>query len=229
MPIMFRKKFGLVEAFILFTFLTFVISLAWDYHTARLSAEKMARRLFDQHSEHVSAELSRIQAPVGLIAFFGRSLSSKGSLSFIEDWERANKIFMPVMKSYPFITSINYGNDKGDGYLILNTSGVWTNRIKRASEPGLVTWITLDEKGGVRNVSKKKDDYDPRTRPWYSAASDALQWTAPYVFRTTKDIGVTASCRISGSEVIGIDVMLKDISNILERMGAEGEELLAGC
>lgn len=226
MPILFSKKFGLVEAFILFTFLTFVISLAWDYHAARSSAEKMARLLFEQHSEHVSAELSRIQAPVGLIAFLGRSLSSKGSLSFTDDWERVNKIFMPVMKSYPFITSINYGNDKGDGYLILNTEGVWTNRIKRASEPGLVTWITLDEEGGVRNVSKKKDDYDPRLRPWYSAATDTLQWTAPYVFRTTKDIGVTASCRISSSEVMGIDVMLKDISNILERMGAEGEELL---
>lgn len=115
MPIMFRKKFGLLEAFILFTFLTFVISLAWDYHAARSSAEKMARLLFDQHSEHVSAELSRLQAPVGLIAFLSRSLSSKGSLSFTEDWERVNKIFMPVMKSYPFITSINYGNDKGDG------------------------------------------------------------------------------------------------------------------
>lgn len=226
MPTLFRKKivFGLIEAFLLFTFLTFIISLAWDYHAARSSAENMGRHLFDQHSKHLSSELARMRVPVELIASLGRSLSSKGSL-FIEDWDEVNKIFMPVMKAYPFITSINYGNDKGDGYLILNMAGVWMNRIKRVSEPGLVTWISLDKEGNVKHISREKDDYDPRARPWYSAASDVLQWTSPYVFRTTKDLGVTASLRISKSEVIGIDVMLKDISGILNRMCAEGEDL----
>lgn len=56
--------------------------------------------------------------------------------------------------------------------------------------------------------------YDPRTRPWYSEAREqhSQVLTAPYVFFTTEEVGVTLSQPSEGGgAVIGLDVALTDL------------------
>lgn len=216
-------RFGLVEAFLLFTILAFGINLGIDYYAAKTSTKEIAHRLFDKHVLLISSELNSINNPVNLIVALGRSKAKDQGGGMAEDWRSANRIFMPIMKEYPFVTSVNYGNDRGDGYLILRVGTTWKNRIKRASEPGMVTWITLTEDGTAGSVVRTPDDYDPRKRPWYGIAADDVRWSRPYVFRTTRDLGVTASFRISPHEVLGVDIMLKDLSRMLETLSAQEE------
>lgn len=66
-------------------------------------------------------------------------------------------------------------------------------------------------------------DYDPRTRPWYEAAlgSDESIWTAPYVFFSSGQPGVTLSQSIHGDRgellaVVGIDVSLAELTQFLD-------------
>lgn len=58
--------------------------------------------------------------------------------------------------------------------------------------------------------------YDPRTRPWYAEAVDRNTQilTAPYVFFTTQEVGITLSQPSEdGRAVIGLDVALTDLGD----------------
>lgn len=57
--------------------------------------------------------------------------------------------------------------------------------------------------------------YDPRTRPWYQSASsqDGQILTNPYLFYTTKEIGITLAIKGNGStNIIGMDASVGDLS-----------------
>lgn len=67
--------------------------------------------------------------------------------------------------------------------------------------------------------------YDPRTRPWYSAArsSDSTELSAPYLFFTTQETGITLSRRAASATadtgaVYGIDVTVTDLSRQLAEL-----------
>jgi HD-GYP domain-containing protein (c-di-GMP phosphodiesterase class II) len=66
-------------------------------------------------------------------------------------------------------------------------------------------------------VLREEPDYrfDPRTRPWYEAADRAIApaVSAPYIFFTTRQVGISLSQRARGSDaVVAIDMSLDDIA-----------------
>ena len=73
-----------------------------------------------------------------------------------------------------------------------------------------------------RRLLERRDQpdylFDPRTRPWFNAAvasPDAVA-TEPYVFFTTRQVGLTLSqASLDGSAIFGIDVSLEDLGNSL--------------
>src|SRR5262249_22193707 len=78
--------------------------------------------------------------------------------------------------------------------------------------------------GSLRHIADvPQPDYrfDPRTRPWYVEAmktSDAVA-TAPYVFFTTRQVGVTIARRAgNGRALVGADVSLLRISERLNQV-----------
>jgi HD-GYP domain-containing protein (c-di-GMP phosphodiesterase class II) len=79
--------------------------------------------------------------------------------------------------------------------------------------------------------TRPRPDYlfDPRPRPWYQAAStgDGVVLTQPYVFFTTRNVGVTLARRgVDGQAVIGLDLEVGDLSAAMDRLrGTPGTEL----
>lgn len=83
------------------------------------------------------------------------------------------------------------------------------------SRLGEYRFFTAD---GQQIARQRQPDYqfDPRTRPWYQASvgSGAAQFSPPYVFFTTQQVGITLSQRSrSGGAVVGIDVVLDDLAS----------------
>ncbi|MBH3429710.1 HD domain-containing phosphohydrolase [Pseudomonas alkylphenolica] len=69
--------------------------------------------------------------------------------------------------------------------------------------------------------SEIKADYrfDPRTRPWFSSGMDGATTvlTKPYVFFTTREIGLTLSQRsVDGAAVLGMDASVNDLGGEVE-------------
>ncbi len=54
--------------------------------------------------------------------------------------------------------------------------------------------------------------YDPRSRPWFAARGENVYTTAPYLFFTTKQLGITMSRRSAAGSVFGADIDLASVS-----------------
>lgn len=91
-------------------------------------------------------------------------------------------------------------------------------RVSRG-EGGVVQgeWRYYDQALNLLQAKAKPEyRYDPRTRPWFAEASaqPATVLTPPYVFFTTREIGLTLAQRsVDGETVIGMDVSVNDLAS----------------
>ncbi|MFK0035271.1 HD domain-containing phosphohydrolase [Pseudomonas monteilii] len=91
-------------------------------------------------------------------------------------------------------------------------------RVSRG-EGGVVQgeWRYYDQALNLLQAQAKPEyRYDPRTRPWFAEASaqPATVLTPPYVFFTTREIGLTLAQRsVDGETVIGMDVSVNDLAS----------------
>lgn len=215
---------GLLGSFIIFVTALFLLHTALDYNRTFAVARKSSARVLDQSSHTVHAELRRISYAVQqLFAVIDRG-NQEAALDFITP-VTVNRITVPFLKNDASLTSVNYGNASGDGYLVLQTATGFRNRLKLAGEAGKVTWIELDPQGRETARNTQSDDYDPRSRPWYreAAKGKGVRWGESYIFRTTGDLGITASIALSprpgkAGEVVGVDIKLKDFSRFLAKI-----------
>lgn len=132
-----------------------------------------------------------------------------------------------VLRSVPGVSAAYVGWPDGD-FLLLRPVGRHEERLRAPSEATwLVQWAHtqgarfefLDE--ALQVVELRTDveyDFDPRERPWYETAraGDETVVTAPYVFFTTREPGITAARRASSGAVAGVDVSLWELSQSLQ-------------
>ncbi len=198
----------------------FGLEYAGDYYESTDKAKKAAEAIFTATAKELKKDLRQLENAAEAELLATASVFQMEVIDFL-DAERMNALILPRMKIYPFITSVNFGDMDGNGYLILNAAGSLKNRIKKGHERDSVLWTMLDENGKILSRERKKDDYDPRKRLWYKNAldKDGIVWSEPYIFRTTRDIGITGSLRLHEAKksvgVIGVDIMLKDLSTSL--------------
>ena len=68
----------------------------------------------------------------------------------------------------------------------------------------------------LQSEAKPNYRYDPRVRPWFVEASgqSTTVFTHPYVFFTTREIGMTMAQRsVDGGSVVGMDVSVDDLAS----------------
>jgi PAS domain S-box-containing protein len=225
------SRLGLLEAFLLFIVFLFLADTALQYAVSASIEERASREVLSRTAALVEYEVASIRKSTEDSLRHATTSSARGTFRF-SDFRSANAFFMDHMEANPHITSINYGDPAGNGYLILLESGRWRNRISKGGSKGIVTWFFIDNNGKVLSQEQRKDDYDPRVRPWYTdaAGSPGIHWSRPYIFRTTRDIGITASMAIDRGKngatgVIGADVMLKDLSLFMSRLKSGNPDL----
>ena len=140
-----------------------------------------------------------------------------------------NRLFLPTLKARPTLDAVQLGNDRGEGWLLLRLpEGGFTNRIVARDAWGpRALWFDTNWDGTPANPRWEELDYDPRKRPWYrttrvpedGSGSGTLGWTPPYVFQTTRDLGVTASRgwrRDGVTTVVAWDVLLSALSDFTQ-------------
>ncbi len=207
--------------FVIVMFVLVIGILASDYLFSYYLYKDFFRHHFDTLSALFQKGTENIMKPVEIFLYNVETLVCCRVLDFNEV-EKTNRFLMDFMKKYPYVTSINYGDGNGNGYLVLNDRGRWLNRIKKAEDTSHVLWNILSNDGEIIKKIKVKDNYDPRKTVWYNQAlqSTDIQWSKEYIFLTTKDPGVTASLRLcrNTKEVVGIDIMIKDFSVFLSKL-----------
>ncbi len=107
--------------------------------------------------------------------------------------------------------------------MFLKNGDIWQNRIVNPGKWGSKKskWLKFSQNLQLLEENMQDTGYDPCSRPWYRNAIDSKDryvptWTQPYIFRTTKEPGVTVSIRIflpnKQSFVLAFDMKSKDLS-----------------
>src|SRR3974390_2248738 len=160
-------------------------------------------------------------------------LTAAGSL-------RERMVSMPtlaeVLKRRPQIAAVYVGYDNGDFFLVRALHDEASRQEFGAPGDAAFLVQSIERRGGaceprfalfdaalrhVADVSRPDYRFDPRERPWYlqaKSARDAIV-TAPYVFFTTRQVGLTiARLAGNGRAVVGADVSLQRISERLNQV-----------
>lgn len=151
--------------------------------------------------------------------------------------EDAERLAISLLRYVPSIALVSLADTRGN-YLLKrrNEAGsVDTKVITNEPGPRRVTWIRRDATDAVIATEEDPEDrFDPRTRPWFTAAAatEGVVWTEPYIFFTDRVPGVTAAIafRRDGAlrAVFGVDIRLDALGEFLAglEIGARGKAII---
>ena len=199
---------------------------------ARRERNHLSQLLIATAGDGIQSELQSLLQPV------------QGSLRAAADWAEAGRLdsddpqeltsfFMPLIDGFPVISSVIRADAEGREYILFRTENGWRTRTTAPGE--LEQFQELAPDGTVLKTWTEDLDYDSKTRPWYKgareleqrakneiAARDAIAWTEPYTFYTTREVGITASMTAKSPTgrdfVIGMDLSLADLSAFTQSM-----------
>lgn len=148
--------------------------------------------------------------------------------------DHRNRLFVPIIESSAQISSVMLADSTGREHMLLYSDGQWHNRCTASDEWSEVRWLKWSD-GSAPTERREVQDYDPRRRLWFAGAvqagPEAVHWTEPYTFYTTKEPGITVSMAYEVGDgvvrVIGFDVLLKDISEFTRELGIGERGLVA--
>jgi len=186
-------------------------------------AKEMMQRLADgaiyNTSHHLQTAENAARVTQGLIK--SSILDPKNNSSF-------EKYLLEQLKHHESFSGFTYGDQTGD-FLY----------VARRRSPGGASYLTklIVVVNGEKQehviqrdshfIPHKRegicDNYDPRTRPWYQAfRQQKLLWTAPYIFYTSRDPGITVSIPVFNTKseltgAVGVDIEINSLSQFLAR------------
>ncbi len=209
-----------------------LLSLFWVF--AESASERQTRALMN----HLINEIAdRVEI------FFDRSeraalLTQRLAEADLLQTSRLDEIeryFFEQLRLNPEITGLLFGTLGGESVYVTGEApgvppgGFYARTIAQGAE-GLTANITIrDERFHLLETPALPghEVYDARTRPWFTDAleSEAVVWTEPYVFFTSRLPGLTTSAVAyrSDGETIGVggaDVSLSDLTEFVEEQQA---------
>ena len=85
-------------------------------------------------------------------------------------------------------------------------------------------WFDVDQEGRPKSPEWKEVDYEPRNRAWYVGVQNfpygEVFWSEPFLFFTTKELGMTASVKWNDQGVdyvFSADILLTAITDFTRR------------
>lgn len=110
-----------------------------------------------------------------------------------------NRLLVPLVGKLP-VNAVQLANDEGRAMLLMKTADGWANRVTDVSRQGQQQrWLYWKDARTPLGEEWKKEDWDPRQRPWYTGAMvvPELQvvWMAPYVQQMNGEAVISASTR----------------------------------
>lgn len=157
--------------------------------------------------------------------------------STLEQRRQRLPVIADVLTSSDIVSAVYAGYDNGDFFLFRKIRSSGSLQFPDAPATSRYLLQSLEYQGNLRKGiwqfynsdlellerrSLPDYDYDPRQRPWYQAAraGDSLQLSAPYVFFTTQETGLTLSQRAASipGTVLGVDVTVTDLGSQLAEL-----------
>jgi adenylate cyclase len=234
-------RWSLLRSFVVLILLSSLTVLMLMTIRARQTERELSEQLINRGTLQATEEMERFFKPVNINALVAARWGLSGKLNLAEvvagpagkltasqvaAATRINTLLLPLMQLFPEMSSLQVANGRGDGFLIIRLeAGRICNRVVSRERWGTQTlWFDIDQDGRPKSPEWREVDYKPRSRAWYVGLKDLpdgeVFWTEPYIFFTTKDLGITASVKWQdrGVEyVFAADILLTSITDFTRR------------
>ena len=215
--------------------LTSAVILLVVYHESRKAAEANAEIVYARIAEEVSTKLDGLLRESSEWATFGAAQQDMlQPLRGETDDQPAFTLLLGLVRKNPTMYSAYIGHADGaflQAIAVRDQPALrraldappgtdYVRRIVGAAGAGRVDrWSFFDRDNNLLERRDIRDaDFDPRSRPWYigSRGKTSPYLTAPYVFNSTKGLGITVSQALPGGRgAFGIDLTLDGLSSFL--------------
>jgi len=241
-----RFKVSIVTAILLIIGVMTFATLGNVWLVSSRTAEKTAGRLFESIIESSHQRLDRLADEILSLANLGATQARVTTISGSGLDAPSLPLLFAALKGNPSLYSLYFGFEDGSFLQVISAEGE-SDVLAAHNAPDNTHWIvrTISSQKSVgeatqtspvrlqtftflnqalQPIGKKIDratDYDPRKRPWYESAisNETAQLSAPYVFNSLQQPGLTASKRISdGRGVFGVDVTLTELSGFISSL-----------
>lgn len=222
-----------------FVVLTLVLSVVLSFYNYRQSSELLVRAsddLFDQISKQIELEFQRSYEPISQAAnlIAHTEITRATNLS-----ERLTQLplLATALNERPEMAALGVSYDTGDFFIVRVINDTHMRLTFNAPDN---TWFQVDnistQAMGKRFIERVFFDknlkeisrlnagetsYDPRIRPWYTAAVDNPESavTDPYLYFFIRKVGITFSRRSANDQaVIAADITLSMLSKSVRQL-----------
>jgi two-component system sensor histidine kinase/response regulator len=190
--------------------------------TAQINAQRQQEESLQRVAEKTNALVGQVER----ILLTARDWGENGLLH-LDDPEGFNRVMIPILGQRAVVSSVHLAHSAGREILLLKgEGGKWKNRLSDIATQGKQQrWLEWSATREKLAEEIKEQDYDPRQRPWFKGAMETppgqIHWTAPYIFQSTKEPGISLAIRwqdvgTGESNIIAFDVLLADLSRFTQ-------------
>ena len=210
-------------------FLAITIVVSTTYVTSEKAMLELARLRLAEAGKNASQHSQSFLKPARETAELVSRVFESSVLD-VEDAAEVEKFLFQSLQADQHLSGLYFGDEAGNFIYVMRSSGPGPFRTKiiDVAEDGRTTqliWRTADF-SVVEQRYDPEDRFDARQRPWYESATKERQsiWTAPYIFFSSQQPGITAATPVSYPDgrlrgVIGVDIEIAAISEFLANLG----------
>lgn len=170
--------------------------------------------------DRIALQVSAFLQPAARAVLLAQAIIGRGGATTAA--EEAYGFAASELSATPQIANIEFADAAGNFLLVRRAAAgaTETKRILTAQNGRTVEWITRDKAGRITGRRQDPDDdYDARSRTWYTGARAAndVVWSGVYVFFSERAPGVTAAVHgpDENPDVAGVDIRLDALSRFL--------------
>jgi adenylate cyclase len=173
--------------------------------------------------ERIALQVSAYLDPAAHATLLAHTMLGRGGAT--DHAAEAHAFATSVLGETPQIANVLFADAAGNFMLVTRaTNGARgateTKRVLMSPSGRTVEWISRDSAGKVTTRRlDPNDDYDARTRSWFTGAraADDVFWSGVYIFFSERAPGVTGAVHgpDANPDVVGVDIRLDAISRFL--------------
>ncbi|MBV1836361.1 cache domain-containing protein [Acetobacter estunensis] len=196
------------------------------YRTTRTGVLQLTHRLLQSVQRYVVQDVTAYMGAATLGGSFAQDFISHAPAAFTQGAFYSYGATM--LRLVPQIQSYYLGDANGNFLLVERDptgKGLEYTQLKTVNGHKIFHHDFRGADGKIiRSEENDAENYDPRTRPWYANTIEkkSFAWTSPTIYATTKQLIVTGSVPLVGTDgiqrVFAINISLNQLSQFLDSL-----------
>ncbi|MEZ2300922.1 MAG: ATP-binding protein [Microcoleus sp.] len=225
----------LVVPFVLQIFAAVGVVGYLSFRNGQQAVNEVASQLRQEISDRISERVQAYMTFPHQLNQFKANAFELGDLN-LQDTARIQRHFWKQLQTFDTVSVTYVATPAGDFIAARRTNeGNFLLQERSELTEGNMNYYGVNKEGERSDLVKVKPKYDPRVRPWYTAATEAKKatWSKIYADFTSKGLGITAAQPLYDASgelqaVLGTDLLFSRVNEFLAKLkiGKSGQTFI---